>query len=59
VLYPAIWLVINASGQRFSWELLLAFLIFGIGGNLLFGVGQMSSLVNQIRRATEAKPVAL
>jgi len=59
VLYPAIWLVINASGQRFSWELLLALLIFGIGGNLLFGAGQMSSLVNQIRRATDAKPVAL
>ncbi len=59
VIYPVIWLVINASGQPISWPLLLAFIVFGIGGNLLFGAGQMSSLVNQIRRATGASPVSL
>jgi len=59
VVYPAIWLVINATGQPISWALLLAFLVFGIGGNLMFGAGQMSSLVNQIKRATGATAVNL
>ena len=57
--FPAVWLLLNAFGQPLSWELLLFFLVFSIGGNLLFGIAQMNSLVNQIKRATDSQQVAL
>lgn len=57
--YPAVWLLLNAFGQPLSWELLLFFLVFGIAGNVLFGIAQMNSLLNQIKKATESRQVAL
>lgn len=59
VAYPAIWLVVNAFGQPLSWELLAFLLVFGIGGNLVFGIGQMASLLKQIKRATDGQEVSL
>lgn len=59
LVYPALLLILNGIGFPFSLELLLFFLIFGLGGNFLFGLGQMTSLLNQIKRATESQPVSL
>jgi len=35
------------------------FVVFSVGGNYLFGLGQMTSLLNQIKRATESQAVSL
>ncbi|HKW73817.1 MAG TPA: hypothetical protein VJQ08_13455 [Candidatus Dormibacteraeota bacterium] len=59
LIYPALWLVLSSVGFPFSPELLLFFLVVGIGGNFLFGLWQMSSLLNQIQRATDSQPVSL
>jgi hypothetical protein len=43
LVYPALLLILNGIGFPFSLELLLFFLIFGLGGNFLFGLGQMTT----------------
>ena len=57
--FPIVWLVLNTMGFPFSAWLLLFFLVFGLGGNFLFGLGQMRSLLNQIKRATDSQPVSV
>ena len=59
LLVPAWWLVMAALRIQFPWELVVFFYVFGIGGNVLFGLVQMTSLVNQIKGATEAQRVAI
>lgn len=59
LIFPALWLVLNGVGFPFSPELFLFFLLFGVGGNFLFGIGQRRSLLNQIKRATDSQEVAL
>lgn len=59
LLVPAWWLVMAALRVPFPWELVVFFYVFGIGGNMLFALVQMSSLLNQISRATEAQRVAI
>lgn len=59
LIFPAIWLGLNSIGFPFSPELLLFFLVFGVGGNFLFGLGQMASLLNQIKRATDSQQVSI
>ena len=59
VVVPAWWLVLATLRIPFPWELVVFFYVFGIGGNMLFGLVQMTSLLNQIKRATEAENVAI
>ena len=58
LIFPAVWLALVAAGFVFAPELLLFFLLFGVGGNYLFGLGQMKSLLKQIKRATDSEQVA-
>jgi len=57
--YPVVWLILDRFGFPLAPELLVFFVVFGVGGNYLFGLGQMTSLLNQIKRATEAQAVSL
>ncbi len=59
LIYPVLWLALNSLGFPFSRELLLFFLVFGVGGNFTFGLAQMASLLNQIKRATDSQPVSV
>ena len=57
--YPVVWLILNTFAFHFAPELLVFFLLIGFGGNFLFGLGQMTSLLNQIKRATDSQAVSL
>ncbi len=59
LVYPVFWLVLNRLGFPFAPELLVFVLVFGVGGNFLFGLGQMTSLLNQIKRATDSQAVSV
>ena len=57
LLLPVIWLML--SPVQFAWQGILFVLLFGIGGNLVYGRAQMRSLLRQIENATEAQPVSI
>ena len=48
-----------ASLMGFGWQGVLFVIVFAGGGNLVFGLAQMRSLLQQIQRATEAQPVSI
>jgi len=57
LLLPVISLVL--SPVEFAWQGILFVLLFGIGGNLVYGRVQMRSLLRQIEKATESQPVSI
>jgi hypothetical protein len=59
LLMPVWWLALNSSGFPFPWQGLLFALVVGVGGNFLFGLAQMRSLLNQIKQSTGGQQVSV
>jgi hypothetical protein len=57
VLLPVVWWAMSAV--RFALPAVLFVIVFGLGGNIFFGIAQMRSLEGQIRRATDSEPVSI
>jgi len=57
LLLPVIALML--SPVQLAWQGILFVLLFGIGGNLIYGRAQMRSLLRQIEKATEAQRVSI
>ena len=57
LLMPVWWLILNAIGIPFAWQGLLFVVAIGVGGNFVFGLAQMRSLLMQIKRAMDAEEV--
>jgi len=57
VLAPLVWAFMVAAGFPLPWFLLAFVVVFGAGGNFLFGLNQRRRLLAQIKRATEAKEI--
>jgi len=47
------------SGVQFPWQGVLFVILFGGGGNIVYGIVQMRRLERQIRRATESQLAAI
>lgn len=57
LLAPLVWAFMVASGFPLPWLWLVAVVVFGVGGNLLFGLDQRRRLLAQIKRATDATEI--
>ena len=57
LLMPVWWLILNAVGIPFAWQGVLFVVAIGVGGNFIFGLAQMRSLLMQIKRAMDAEEV--
>jgi hypothetical protein len=57
VLAPLVWAFMVAAGFPLPWFLLAFVVVFGVGGNFLFGLDQRRRLLTQIKRATEAREI--
>lgn len=58
LLIPVFWLVFNAVRFPFGWQLFLFMAVFVVGGNIAYVMGQMQSLLNQIKRATGGESIS-
>lgn len=56
-LAPMVWAFMVAAGFSFPWFSLAFVVVFGVGGNFLFGLDQRRRLLAQIKRATEATEI--
>lgn len=52
VLLPVAWAAATTVGFRLPWEALLFVVVFGVGGNFVFGMDQRRRLLNRIKQAT-------
>jgi hypothetical protein len=57
VLAPLVWGFMVAAGFPLPWFLLAFVVVFGVGGNFVFGLDQRRRLLAQIKRATEAREI--
>src|SRR5438093_2816249 len=57
VLAPVAWAIMGAFGFPLASFWLVAVLVVGVGGNLLFGLDQRRRLLAQIKRSTEATEI--
>ncbi len=57
VLAPLVWAFMVAAGFPLPWFLLAFVVVFGVGGNFLFGLDQRRRLLAHIKRATEASEI--
>ena len=57
LLAPLVWAYMVASGFPLPWFWLVFVVLFGVGGNLLFGLDQRRRLLGQIKRATQATEI--
>jgi hypothetical protein len=57
LLAPLAWAVMAASGFPLPGFWLVFVMVFGVGGNFLFGLDQRRRLLAQIKRATEATEI--
>jgi len=57
ILAPLAWALMGASGFPLPWFGLVIVIVFGVGGNVLFGLDQRRRLLVQIKRATEAREI--
>lgn len=57
ILIPLVWALMAAAGFPLPWFMVLFVVVFGVGGNLLFGLDQRRRLLAQIKRATEATEI--
>lgn len=58
VLVPLVWAFMAMAGFPLPWFMVVFVVVFGIGGNLLFGLDQRRRLLAQIKRAIEATEIA-
>ena len=59
LLMPVWWLFLISLGIPFAWQGLLFVLVVGVGGNFLFALAQMRSLLNQIKQSTGGQEVSV
>lgn len=59
VAFPVWVALLSYFRYPFGWQGLTFIVVFAIGANLVFGLLQMRSLINQIKRATESQEVSI
>lgn len=58
VLIPIVWALMGALGFPFPGFIVVFVVVFGVVGNLLFGLDQRRRLLAQIKRATDAREMS-